>query len=117
MATAEQITALVASVQEFAIRLQLSEQNVVATVTALQATQVELVGRVGIDASLQAIAKGMGKGEKGKDLRLVDTSGIGKPTYFKGKDSEFIAWSRKLKNVVGNIFPDLMPAIEWTEED
>ena len=55
MATAEQLTAPVASVQELQNRLQISEQNAVATVTALQAAQVELAGRVGIDQSLQAV--------------------------------------------------------------
>ena len=47
---------------------------------------------------------------------LVDPKGLGKPPVFSGREEHFHVWTKKIKNNVSGVFPNVRGALAFAAE-
>ena len=116
---AEQLQQMQAQCQELAQQFQQSqarEQALTAELTRLQgfADMPNILAQMA--ENQKSLVEAMQSSSKDR-VSLVDNKGIGKPQRFDGKNEErFLPWKTRIANFVGNVFPDMVNALDWAEE-
>eukprot|EP00973_Karenia_brevis_P081913 11357108-Karenia_brevis.AAC.1 len=106
-------------IQEMAALLQAAQQREAAMASEIQRIQglVELPNVLAqVAASQKALLQATQTSQR-SSASLVDVKGIGRPQTFNGKDKEkFLPWKTRIANFVGNVFPEMIQAFDWAEE-